>query len=147
VVVTPSGEVGSIGVYAAHEDISGMLEQDGVKVTLVSAGKYKTEGNPFEPLSDEAREYIQGRVDEYAAMFHRAVAAGRGVAVERVRSEFGEGRVFGAQEGVSRGLADRVGTLDETIRKASRRPPASPQERAAAGTDGRLAALERLRTL
>ena len=52
-VATPSGEVGSIGVFAMHQDISKALSQFGVQVTLISAGKYKVEGNPFEPLGDE----------------------------------------------------------------------------------------------
>ncbi len=37
--VTPSGEVGSIGVWMAHEDWSKNIEEAGVKVTLISAGK------------------------------------------------------------------------------------------------------------
>jgi len=40
-VVVPSGEVGSIGVFAMHQDISGYLEKEGVKVDLIHAGKYK----------------------------------------------------------------------------------------------------------
>src|SRR3990167_6451821 len=47
-VVTPSGEVGSIGVFAMHEDWSKWLDQEGIKVSLISAGKFKTEGNPWE---------------------------------------------------------------------------------------------------
>ena len=117
-VVTPSGEVGSIGVFAAHEDVSGMLEQAGVKVNLVSAGRYKTEGNPFEPLTEEARASIQGRVDEYYEQFVSAVARNRGVKRSEVRNGFGEGRVVGAKQAVSLGMADRVGTLDETINRA-----------------------------
>ncbi|MDQ2963225.1 MAG: S49 family peptidase, partial [Pseudomonadota bacterium] len=40
--VTPSGEVGSIGVYAAHEDWSKALDIAGIKTTLISAGQHKT---------------------------------------------------------------------------------------------------------
>jgi hypothetical protein len=50
-VVTPSGFVGSIGTYAIHEDWSKFNEDFGVLPTYISAGKYKTEGNPDEPLS------------------------------------------------------------------------------------------------
>ncbi|OYV47887.1 MAG: peptidase S49, partial [Burkholderiales bacterium 21-58-4] len=46
---TPGGEVGSIGVWQAHEDISDALLYEGIDVTLISAGKYKVEGNPYEP--------------------------------------------------------------------------------------------------
>lgn len=114
-VITPSGEVGSIGVFAMHEDLSRMLENEGVGVTLVSAGKYKTEGNPFEPLTEEARAAVQGRVDEYYEMFVAAVARNRGVKRSDVRHGFGQGRVVGASEAMSLGMADRIGTLDQTV--------------------------------
>lgn len=115
IVVTPSGAVGSIGVLAAHDDLSGALDQGGVKRTLIYAGKYKTEGNPFEPLSDEARAAIQERVDTYYGMFVADVAAGRGVSEDAVRSGFGEGRLVLAEEAVKLGMADRVATFEETV--------------------------------
>lgn len=119
--VTPSGEVGSIGVYAAHEDLSGLLEQEGVKLTLISAGKFKTEGNPWEPLSDEAREFIQGRVDDYHRAFVRDVAKGRGVSVETVRADFGQGRVVGAKAAKDAGMVDFVETLDDVVKRVAGR--------------------------
>lgn len=114
-VCTPSSECGSIGVLAAHQDLSGALEQAGVKTTLISAGKYKTEGAPFGPLSEEALADIQGRVDDYYGMFTAAVANGRGVPVSQVRAGFGEGRVVGAKEAVALGMADRIDTLEGVI--------------------------------
>src|SRR5262245_48723542 len=51
--VTPSGSVGSIGVYTVHEDQSGHDAQTGHRFTYISAGRYKTEGNPHEPLTSE----------------------------------------------------------------------------------------------
>lgn len=115
VVVTPSGKVGSIGVYLAHEDVSAALEQEGVKVTLISAGKFKTEGNPFEPLSADALEAFQADVDAFYGMFVADVAKGRGVDVGAVSGGFGEGRMVMAHQAVASGLADRVATFDETV--------------------------------
>lgn len=116
--VAESGEVGSIGVYSLHQDISAYLEKEGVKYSFVSAGDYKTEGNPFEPLSDDARAHMQSRVDEYYDMFVKAVAKGRGASVAKVKSDFGQGRVLGAAQAKSAGMVDRIETLDETIRRA-----------------------------
>ena len=114
-VVTPTGEVGSIGVLAAHEDDSAHFEQQGIKTTLISAGKYKVEGNPYEPLSDEARAYLQERVSDYYDMFVGAVARNRGAGIQAVRNGFGEGRVVGAKQAKALGMADRIDTLDDTI--------------------------------
>jgi signal peptide peptidase SppA len=115
IVASPSSEVGSIGVLAVHYDYSEQAAMEGVKPTLIKAGKFKAEGHPDFPLGDEAEQHIQEEVDRYYGMFLKAVSAGRGVSVERVRSGFGEGRVFGAQEALRAGMVDRVATLDETI--------------------------------
>jgi signal peptide peptidase SppA len=120
VFVTPSGEVGSIGVFAAHDDFSGALDKAGIKTTLISAGKFKTEANPFEPLSDDAREAIQARVDDAYRMFVHDVAKGRGVPVETIRSGFGEGRVMVARDALAEGMVDGIATLDEVVAKAAR---------------------------
>ena len=122
---TPGGEVGSIGVWQAHEDISGALEADGIKVTLISAGKYKVEGNPYQPLNDEAQSFMQSRVDDYFGSFVEAVAAARGVKTQDVINGMGQGRVIGASAAAGMNMVDGVMTFDEVLgRMQSRiRPP------------------------
>lgn len=115
IVVTPSGLVGSIGVYTAHEDLSAALEQQGIKVTLISAGKHKVDGNPFEPISDDHRAFAQARVDDFYNQFVKAVASGRGVSPSAVRNGYGEGRVLSAKDAKAAGLVDRIATMDETL--------------------------------
>lgn len=115
VVVTPSSEVGSIGVFAVHKDMSKQLENDGVKISIISRGKYKVEGNPYQPLEEEARTSIQQSVDEVYDQFVSAVARNRGVNPASVRDGFGEGRTVSAQQAVKLGMADRIGTLDQVI--------------------------------
>lgn len=115
IVVTPSGLAGSIGVYSLHEDHSKQLADEGINVSLIRAGKFKAEDNPFGPLTEEARASIQERVDAYYALFTQGVAKGRGVSIDAVRNGFGEGRVVGAKEAVAVGLADRVATMDEVL--------------------------------
>lgn len=108
IVVTPSGQVGSIGVWTAHVDYSQAYKAAGIDINLISAGKYKVEGNPYEPLSDEARNAIQAEVDQYYTDFLKAVSKGRGVSVTAARANFGEGRMRMADEAVAAGMADRV---------------------------------------
>lgn len=120
VSVTPNGRVGSIGVWSGHEDLSKALELEGVKITLMSAGKYKVAGNPFEPLSEEARDIMQSDVDTYYDLFVNAVARGRGVSVNEVRSGFGEGRSVLAKEALDAKMVDRVETLEQAIDRIAR---------------------------
>ena len=154
VVVTPGGEVGSIGVLAVHQDLSGAYEQMGVRHTIISAGKYKGEATDIQPLSDEALQAVQARVNEYYSMFVGAVARGRGVSASEVRSGFGEGRVVGAKQAVSLGMADRIGTIEETIirfagrgRVAVRAPRAEEDEPRIELNDERQGREDRLRRL
>jgi signal peptide peptidase SppA len=119
VVVTPSGEVGSIGVYQLHKDISQALAGAGIKPTLIHAGKYKVEGNPYEPLDGEALQSAQEGVNDYYGMFLKDVGAGRAVDPAHVEENYGQGRTMTAQRAVRAGLADRVATLGQTIQRLS----------------------------
>jgi ClpP class serine protease len=116
VVVTPSGEVGSIGVYMTHQDVSAAMDKAGVKISFIQAGKYKTDGNPYEPASESFLADAQAGVNEYYEMFVQGVAAGRGVDVEVVKSAtFGQGRMLMAKDAVANGMADSIQTLDEVV--------------------------------
>jgi signal peptide peptidase SppA len=115
VVVTPSGDVGSVGVYMVHEDWSEFNAKQGILPTYISAGRYKTEGNPDEPLDDDARAEWQSEVDELYGMFVEAVAAGRGVSADTVRSGYGEGRTLLASRALEAGMVDRIDTIESVI--------------------------------
>jgi signal peptide peptidase SppA len=113
--VIPSGQVGSIGVWQPHVDISGWQEKAGIKTTLVSAGKYKVEGHPFAPLEEEARGTLQAEVNAYYDRFVAGVAANRGVRPSEVRSGFGEGRMVLAEAAKAEGMVDGIATLDSLL--------------------------------
>ena len=115
--VTPGGEVGSIGVWQAHFDYSKALEEEGVKPTLISAGKFKVEGNPYVPLDEQAQAFMQSRVDDYYNAFVEAVAVGRGVSISDVRDGMGEGRVLGADAALAMNMVDGISTFDEVLAK------------------------------
>ncbi len=113
--VTPSGEVGSIGVWTMHVDQSKAIEEMGLKLTLISAGKYKVEGNPWEPATEEMVAFTQGQVDGYYDQFVRAVASGRGVPQKAVREGFGQGRMLMAVPAQTENMVDGVASLDEVL--------------------------------
>ena len=116
VVVTASGEgVGSIGVYLLHEDWTKAMEDEGVKVTEISAGKFKTEGAPWKELDAEGETYLRGRVETAYDWFVADVARFRSVSEDDVRNGYGEGRVLGGKDAKRAGLADRVDTLEGTV--------------------------------
>lgn len=130
IVATQSGEVGSIGVFAIHEDISRAADAAGVTTTLISAGKYKVEGNQFEPLTDDARAAMQGQVDDFYAMFRADVAAGRKVSAATVDADYGQGRTLLTAAAKDAGMVDRIGTLEQTVSRLQSKRPATVPARA-----------------
>lgn len=135
VVITASGEVGSIGVYAEHRDISQALEIAGIKPTLISAGKYKVEGNPYEPLDEAAVAAIQEGVDYFYGLFVSDVAKGRDDTVTKVRGGYGEGRVLNPKRAVAEGMADRIDTLESTVSRLMGRTGSGGRNRAESATE------------
>jgi capsid assembly protease len=118
--VTPGGEVGSIGVIAVHVDRSEFNKAEGYNVTYITAGKYKAEANPDEPLSKEGKEFIQSRVDDYYSMFINDVARNRGLSTQKVIDTFGQGRVVGADAAVKSKMADKISSFEYVLRLPTR---------------------------
>jgi signal peptide peptidase SppA len=120
VICTPSGSVGSIGVYAIHQEASRMLDEMGITTTIISAGPHKTEGNEFEPLTDEARVALQEQADAAYGQFVADVAVGRRVPVAQVEANYGGGRMLTAKKALAAGMVDRIETLAQTVARLGR---------------------------
>lgn len=112
-IYTPpkTGGVGSIGVYSMHVDYSGALEQNGIKVTFVTAGKGKVEGNPYQPLSEDAHKKIQAEVDRLYELFVASVSVGRGMTAEAIK-KLGAVTLHGG-DAIAAQLADALGTAED----------------------------------
>lgn len=114
IVSIPSGLSGSIGVVMMHLDLSAYLETEGVKPTLIFAGKHKVDGNAFEPLPESVRSAFQADIDQFYGMFVETVAAGRkGLAEQAIRNT--EANVYLGADAVRVGLVDEVGTLEDVV--------------------------------
>ncbi len=116
-----SDNIGSIGVYTVHADLSEHLAKEGIKVTIVRSGTKKFSRNPFEPLSEDEVARLQERCDSIYQAFLKAVARGRNVSVAQVRDTFGQGLAFPSKEAKSIGMIDRLATMDDVIGRAMNR--------------------------
>ncbi|WP_298702653.1 S49 family peptidase [uncultured Variovorax sp.] len=112
-VLSETAEVGSIGVLMAHADYSGMLDQEGVKVTLLYAGAHKVDGNPYEALPEAVRNAFQADIEELRSQFAEAVAGNRGISTAQVLST--EAQLYRGRDAVEIGLADEVMSFDDAL--------------------------------
>jgi capsid assembly protease len=108
ITLTPSGEVGSVGVLDLHADISKSLDTAGVRVTAVHAGEHKVERAPFAPLSDDAKAHMQAGVNAWYGDFLSAVRRGRGSRV-LADTNFGNGRMLSSRDARALGMVDFIG--------------------------------------
>ena len=113
VYVTPSAQVGSIGVVQTVIDNSAALENRGIKVDVFSVGKYKAMGAPGTPLTDDQRALISSNLMEIAGDFHAAVLArGRAIPAEAM-----EGQTFSGKQAQRHNLAGMVADHAEALRR------------------------------
>ncbi len=109
-LVTQTGEVGSIGVIAVHVDQSAHDREIGQNYTLIHAGAKKVDGNPHIPLTPEAQADIQADVNDLYARLVARVARARGASPEAIAST--EAAIYRGQHALGAGLADGIATLE-----------------------------------
>lgn len=140
VIASPSADVGSIGVFMQHTDISGAEAKAGVVRTVIAAGKYKREAAGV-PLTEEALEALQARVDECYGMFAGDVARFMGVSVASVKNGFGEGRSVSAKAALAAGMIHDIATIEDVLADLTGRASAKASRRAAYSRHLELAAI------
>ena len=123
IVVSPGSITGSIGTILIHTEYSKALADAGIAVSVIHAGKFKSEGNPYEPLTDAARQHMQSLVDAAYADVIKSVARNREVELGVVENKYGQGRVYGEAQAKQRGLADREATLEAVLIKLGVKNP------------------------
>ena len=108
---------GSIGVFGVHFDVSAMAEKEGIKPTIFSAGKYKSVGNKYEPLSDSDKKIIQEPLDKHHDIFVKAIARNIGVPVENLNADLRESKIYLGSEAVKVKLAQEILSRKQAVEK------------------------------
>ncbi|MGV0954594.1 MAG: S49 family peptidase [Fluviibacter sp.] len=106
IYATPTADVGSIGVVVAHFDVSRAMEAQGVRVTLITAGEHKADGNPYEPLPTDVVIETKAKLEKSRRQFATVVASKRGVSVDSLLET--EASVYSASDARRLGLVDAV---------------------------------------
>ena len=119
-IITPSGDTGSVRVFMVHGDVSQMNEKIGYRPTYIGTPRYKAEGNSDSPLSDDTRKYLQSQVERVYEQFVADIVRDRGRALtaDSVRKTFGEGRTVDAAQ---RKTVDRLVAFQ--VKHSHTRPP------------------------
>lgn len=117
IVVGATAILGSIGCVCTYLDDREMLKQLGLKeYEIVST---QSPNKRPDLATKEGYAQVQKVIDDLAAVFISSVAANRGVSVDTVLKDFGQGGEFVGQAAVDAGLADEIGTIEDVIETLS----------------------------
>jgi len=115
VFVDKASIVGSIGVIMNSFGFTGIMDKVGVERRVQSAGRNKSIGDPFLPVSAEQKEHIQSMLDEIHQQFIKVVREGRGKRLRETNDMF-TGLFWSGSRSIDLGLADGLGTVDSVAR-------------------------------
>lgn len=107
IVISKTGSVGSIGAVLTVD-----TSKDDNTVEIVSS---QSPNKRPDVTTEAGKSQIQDYIDALAQVFVDDVAANRGVTVDTVLEDFGQGGMKLGEAAVEAGMADRVSTLEEVI--------------------------------
>lgn len=139
IIIPRSGGAGSIGVICMHADYSERVEANGVRVTVISAGAHKADGNPYQPLPEAVRDDLQRECEDLRELFAATVAEGRGDRLSREAALATEARTFIGAQAVEAGLADEIdnprAAFERFVAQINGRPVPAPSTASKQGAD------------
>ena len=107
----------SIGVIMQTMNFEKLGDKVGVQSMTFKSGKMKDLLNPFRPVSDEERAYVQGLIDETYAKFVGIVAKERKLDETKLRATVADGRILSGKSAVQEKLIDATGYIEDAIHK------------------------------
>jgi protease IV len=111
--------VGSIGVIAQWVNYGDLLKWAKLKDVVIKTGEFKDTGNPSRDLTPAEQAYMQSLIDDMFGQFIRAVADGRGMKYDDVKS-IANGKVWTGQEALSMKLIDNVGDFEAVVKDTAK---------------------------
>lgn len=120
IVAQPNTLTGSIGIFAAIPDMSGLITQKlGVKFDEVKTNRNSTFGNVMaRPFNDEELDYLQVYVNRGYQLFRQRVADGRRQKTADIE-KVAQGRVWLGSDALKIKLVDELGGLNQAVAKAA----------------------------
>jgi protease-4 len=111
--------VGSIGVISEWVNYEDLLKWARLKQITMKAGEFKDTGNPARELTPAEKQYLQSLIDNMHTQFIRAVADGRHMKVDDVRT-MANGKVWTGQQAVALKMIDQIGDFQGVVKDTAK---------------------------
>jgi len=106
--------VGSIGVIAQWVNYEELMKWARLKDITLKAGEFKDAGSPTRDMTPEERTYLQGLIDDMHGQFIHAVAEGRHMKEEDIRT-IANGKVWTGEQALPLKLVDQIGDFQAAV--------------------------------
>nr|WP_206202516.1 protease SohB [Thioalkalivibrio sp. XN279] len=121
ILAAPFAIIGSIGVLAQVPNFRRLLDEHGITVEQVKAGRFKRTVSMFGEVTDEDRDKLREELEEVHTLFRQMVVRYRPqLDMERVAT----GEYWYGSRALELGLVDEVGTSDDWLLQAVERADA-----------------------
>jgi len=127
IMANPGTITGSIGVILRGNNLERLLDKIGISFKTIKSGPYKDILAFDRDLTTDEENILQELIDTSYQQFVETLAAGRKLAVDKVRS-FADGRIFTGQQALELGVVDRLGTEEDARRWAAELAGLDPEK-------------------
>jgi len=111
--------VGSIGVIAEWVNYGDLLQWAKLKEVVFKTGEFKDTGSPTRELTPAEKEYMQGLINNMYSQFIQAVADGRKMKVDEIRT-IADGKVWTGEQALKMKLIDQEGDFETAVRETAK---------------------------
>ena len=114
IIAEPGTITGSIGVIFSASSFAGLMNKVGMRNEVIKSGKFKDIGSPMRDMTPEERKLLQTLIDDSYDQFVGAVAEGRKMSVEEVKT-LADGRIYTGRQAFNNKMVDKLGDLQDAL--------------------------------
>lgn len=115
IYASPHTITGSIGVIMSNFDVSGLMEDYGIKENVIKSGEMKDLLSSTREMTDDEETVLQAYIDESFTGFLNVVEAGRPNLSRSDVEELSDGRIYSGQQALEEGLIDNLGYFKDAL--------------------------------
>lgn len=116
ILVDENSVIGSIGVISAGFGLTGLMEKIGVDRRVYTAGKSKSQLDPFRPENPEDVERLKGLLEDIHVNFKTQIETRRAGKLPEGEDLF-TGEIWLGRKAIEKGLVDGIGHLVPTMKE------------------------------
>lgn len=114
IYANPGTLTGSIGVIMNLMNFKDLTGKIGVNPVTIKSGKFKDIASPYREMTPEDREILTNLIMDSYDQFTRAVADGRKMPLDKVKT-LADGRIYSGRQAKKVGLVDELGSMTDAL--------------------------------